>query len=204
MGEGGQGNRHAAGVEFAVRSPRAPLKRWPVFKEQPHVHRTRSRATHHRARITTDLPPAAMHWAKVGILDTVGVTLAGCHDPSARIARARASVRQAGRHIVFGSDRARERARRRAHQRHRRRTRSISTTATIRSAAIRRRPSLPALFALADEHGADGREFIAAYVAGFETECKIGLAVNFYPLHARLASDRPHSACSAPPLRARA
>ena len=36
------------------------------------------------------LPSAAVQWAKVGILDTVGVTLAGNNDPSATIvARAR-------------------------------------------------------------------------------------------------------------------
>ena len=40
-------------------------------------------------------------------------------------------------------------------------------------------PILPALFALAEQAGASGREFIAAYVAGFETECKIALGVNF-------------------------
>jgi 2-methylcitrate dehydratase PrpD len=31
------------------------------------------------------LPPEAVHWAKVGILDTVGVTLAGADDPSAAL-----------------------------------------------------------------------------------------------------------------------
>jgi 2-methylcitrate dehydratase PrpD len=36
-----------------------------------------------------DLPPEAVHWAKVGILDTVGVTLAGSSDPSATITRER-------------------------------------------------------------------------------------------------------------------
>jgi 2-methylcitrate dehydratase PrpD len=39
---------------------------------------------------------------------------------------------------------------------------------------------LPALFALADQTGASGRDFITAYVAGFETECKISMGVNFY------------------------
>ena len=33
------------------------------------------------------LPPQAVHWAKVGILDTVGVTLAGSGDPSAVVTR---------------------------------------------------------------------------------------------------------------------
>ena len=32
-----------------------------------------------------DLPPQAVHWAKVGILDTVGVTVAGSVEPAARI-----------------------------------------------------------------------------------------------------------------------
>src|SRR6202012_4765899 len=41
-------------------------------------------------------------------------------------------------------------------------------------------PILPALFALADELTVDGRAFIAAYVAGFETECKLALGVNFH------------------------
>jgi len=41
-------------------------------------------------------------------------------------------------------------------------------------------PILPALIALADETGASGRDLIAAYVAGFETECKIGLGVHFH------------------------
>jgi len=32
-----------------------------------------------------DLPPQAVHWAKVGIFDTVGVTVAGSVEPTARI-----------------------------------------------------------------------------------------------------------------------
>ena len=32
-----------------------------------------------------DLPGDAVHWAKVGILDTVGVTVAGSVEPCARI-----------------------------------------------------------------------------------------------------------------------
>ena len=31
------------------------------------------------------LPPEAVHWAKVGILDTVGVTLAGSREDAARL-----------------------------------------------------------------------------------------------------------------------
>jgi 2-methylcitrate dehydratase PrpD len=39
-------------------------------------------------------------------------------------------------------------------------------------------PVLAALFALADDIGASGQDFMTAYVVGFETETKIGLGVN--------------------------
>ncbi|MGZ8157168.1 MAG: MmgE/PrpD family protein [Burkholderiales bacterium] len=132
-------------------------------------------------RITTlryeDLPPEAIHWAKVGILDTVGVTLAGSPDPSATIVAGVLSSE--GPALVLGS---------------------AKRTSTLDAALVNgtashaldfddcnntlgghpSAPILPALFALADEIGASGRDFIAAYVAGFETETKISLGVNFY------------------------
>src|SRR5260370_8902850 len=41
-------------------------------------------------------------------------------------------------------------------------------------------PVLSALFPLADELGASGRDFVLAYIAGFEVETKLALAVNFH------------------------
>ena len=125
-----------------------------------------------------DLPPEAVHWAKVGILDTVGVTLAGADDPSARIL-ADALAAAPGPSLVFGSER---------------RVNPLDA-ALINGTASHALdfddcnntlgghpsvPILPALFALAEQTGAQGDDFIAAYVAGFETECKISLGVNFY------------------------
>ena len=124
------------------------------------------------------LPADAVHWAKVGILDTVGVTLAGSTDPGTRIV-ARSLASAGGPSLVFGST-ARVGALDAA---------LINGTAAHAldfddcNNTLGGHPSvpiLPALFALADEHGASGRDFIAAYVAGFETECKIALGVNFY------------------------
>jgi 2-methylcitrate dehydratase PrpD len=124
-----------------------------------------------------NLPPEAVHWAKVGILDTVGVTLAGADDPCATIV---AGVLTAnGNSLILGSGK---------------RTAPLDAALVNGTAAhaldfddcnntLAGHPSAPilaALFALADEIGASGREFIAAYVAGFETECKIGMAVNLY------------------------
>ena len=41
-------------------------------------------------------------------------------------------------------------------------------------------PILPVIFALADEYGASGRDFLTAYIVGFETECKLSMCVNFH------------------------
>src|ERR687891_1307355 len=124
-----------------------------------------------------DLPPEAVHWAKVGMLDTVGVTLAGAADPSATIVAGVLS--SVGSSLVLGTHK---------------RVGSLDA-ALINGTASHAldfddcnntlgghpsAPILPALFALADETGASGREFIAAYVAGFETETKISMGVNFY------------------------
>jgi 2-methylcitrate dehydratase PrpD len=124
------------------------------------------------------LPPDAVHWAKVGILDMVGVTLAGSGEDTARLA-ARALGLSRGRSIVFG-------------QGHRA---AALDAAVINGAASHAldfddcnntfgghpsAPVLSALFAIADETGASGRDFIAAYVAGFEAETKIALGVHFH------------------------
>ena len=124
------------------------------------------------------LPAETLKWAKVGILDTVGVTIAGAADPSARIC-ARSLGSAAGPAYVFGSN---EKV-------------GMLDAALINGTASHAldfddcnntlgghpsAPILPALFALADETGASGRDFVAAYVAGFEAECEISMGVNFY------------------------
>jgi len=124
------------------------------------------------------LPPEAVHWARVGILDTVGVTLAGSGEPAARLA-ADVVATAAGPSLIFGTAR---------------RT-SMLDAALVNGAAshaldfddcnntIGGHPSvpiLPALFALADARGASGQAFIAAYVVGFETETRIARGVHFH------------------------
>ncbi len=124
------------------------------------------------------LPADAVHWAKVGILDTVGVTLAGAAEDATRIALGVTGAGN-GPSLVFG---------------HARRIGALDAALVNGTASHAldfddcnntlgghpSAPILPALFALADETGASGEAFIAAYVAGFETECKLSMAVNFY------------------------
>lgn len=124
------------------------------------------------------LPAETLQWARVGILDTIGVTIAGAADPSARIV-VRSLGSTTGPAYVFGGA---ERV-------------GMLDAALINGTASHAldfddcnntlgghpsAPILPALFALADETGASGRDLVAAYVIGFETECKISMGVNFY------------------------
>jgi len=127
-----------------------------------------------------DLPEAAVAWAKIGILDTVGVTLAGAGEECVRIVKSVQGVGDgsAGPCLVFGGGRA-----------------SALDAALINGTAshaldfddfaisIGGHPSVPlvpAIMALAEMTGASGRDAITAYVAGFEVESRIGHGVNFY------------------------
>jgi 2-methylcitrate dehydratase PrpD len=126
------------------------------------------------------LPEAASHWAKVAILDTVGCTLAGASEPCARIvARVTTPFAPTGPSLVFGTQ---------------------SRVAPLDAALINgtashaldfddcsdtlgghpSAPILPALFALAETRAVDGSAFIAAYVAGWETETRIARGINFH------------------------
>jgi 2-methylcitrate dehydratase PrpD len=125
-----------------------------------------------------DLPAEALHWSKVGILDTLGVTLAGSREDAPRLA-AQALDLAPGPSLLLGSSRrvgALDAA-------------LINGTASHAldfddcNNTMGGHPSVPvlsALLALADERGCTGPEFVLAYVAGFEVETKIALAVNFH------------------------
>ena len=125
-----------------------------------------------------ELPLEAIHWAKVGILDTVGVTLAGAGEEATRIVEGTTRGSN-GPSLVFGG-------------RRRIGTLEAALVNGVASHALDfddcnntlgghpSAPILPALFALADETGASGRDFLAAYVAGFETECKLAMGVHFH------------------------
>lgn len=130
----------------------------------------------------TALPPDAIHWAKVGLLDFVGVTLAGFAAPCAQIAMKVSAA--PGPALVFGSQRrvaALDAALINGTASHALDFDDCSDTMGGHPTA----PILPALFALADQLRdggvtVSGRDFINAYVAGFEVETRLGRAVNFH------------------------
>ncbi len=127
-----------------------------------------------------DLPAEALQWAKIAILDTLAVTIAGAHQPCTLIAAQVPGIADLdGQALVIG---------------HGRRT-SILDAAFINGIAshaldyddvnnqIGGHPSVPlvpALFAFGDAVLTPGEAAISAYVAGFELETQIGLCVNYH------------------------
>src|SRR5436190_24188901 len=126
-----------------------------------------------------DLPPEAVASAKMAILDTVGVTLAGAGEPCAQIVeRVLAAAAGPGECLIFGTDRRAaplDAALINGTAAHALDFDDVSNSLGGHPSA----PILPALFTLAETLDCDGRAFITAYVAGFETETRIGRGVHF-------------------------
>ena len=127
----------------------------------------------------THLDGAAIAAAKTAIIDAVGVTLLGAVEDCTRIAASLPGVGVAsGPCSVFGTNNA---------------TSSLDAALLngIASHALDYDdftqafgghptvPILPALWALAQERGASGRELIAAYIVGVELETRIAHGVHF-------------------------
>ena len=130
-----------------------------------------------------DLPKEAIDWAKAAILDTVGVTLAGAGEDCARIVEKTLAVGGAGSGaggcLIFGSDRRTtplEAALINGTAAHALDFDDVSNSLGGHPSA----PILPALFALAETRDCSGAAFVAAYVAGFETETRIARGVHFH------------------------
>ncbi|MDE0814657.1 MAG: MmgE/PrpD family protein [Alphaproteobacteria bacterium] len=129
-----------------------------------------------------DISDEALYWAKLGVLDTIGVTLAGVPEPcTQKIARIVAAegggILDDGPSLLFGFGR---------------RT-SASNAALVNGVGAHAldfddcnntlgghpsAPILPGLLALVDARGATGRDVILAYLAGFEVETALGRVLN--------------------------
>ena len=126
-----------------------------------------------------DLPAEAIHWAKVAILDTVGVTVAGSVEPLSKIVNE--VLNEEGgwpECTVLGlgtKTSALNAAWANGVLSHALDYDDISNTVGGHPSV----PVLPALLALAERQSFSGKAFLLAYAVGFETECKIGRAVNF-------------------------
>src|SRR3954467_4963633 len=128
------------------------------------------------------LPLEAVDWAKMAILDTVGVTLAGAGEACAQIVErvlAAGATNIAGECAIFGTDRRAaplDAALINGTASHALDFDDVSNSLGGHPSA----PIVPTLFALAETLDCDGKAFITAYVAGFETETRIGRGVHFH------------------------
>jgi len=126
-----------------------------------------------------DLPDEAVFWAKQAIIDTVGVTFAGAQEKTTRIPAALPGIASTdGPCLVFGDTQ---------------RTDPMSAVLLngVASHALDyddvspvmgghpSAPLVPTIIALGEMNDIGGRDVIAAYVAGFEVEARIGRGVNF-------------------------
>lgn len=118
--------------------------------------------------------------SKRAIFDTIGVTLAGAAEPAPIATRvAVGDMAHSGTSAIFGTPYMTtplDAALINGVASHALDFDDCSNTLGGHPSA----PIVPALWALAEETGAGGKAFIAAYVAGFETETRIGRAVNFH------------------------
>jgi 2-methylcitrate dehydratase PrpD len=126
------------------------------------------------------LDEEAVRWAQIGIADTIAVAIAGSQAPAPRLAMAALDVaHEQGPCLLLGLGH---------------RTGPL-TAALVNGVAAHAldfddvndtlgghpsAPLVPALLALGEVYGASGSEMLLAYIVGFETECKIGSAVNFH------------------------
>ena len=123
---------------------------------------------------TAVLPDQTLTWAKHTVLDWLGVTIAGAHEPLSEILLADALAENAAGNAQLIGRSARV---------------TPSQAALINGAAghaldyddVHMRmhghpsvPVLPALFALAQQYNASGADVLRAFIAGYEVECLIG------------------------------
>jgi 2-methylcitrate dehydratase PrpD len=127
------------------------------------------------------LSDEVVHWAKVSILDTIGIAVAGTDEPAARLLT-QVAVHSTGPATLWGTMRrvsALDAALANGTAVH-----ALDFDAS--SGVFAGHPSIhlvPSLFAVAEERDASGRDFIAAYVAGFEAQLRLARLV--HPGHVR-------------------
>ena len=138
-------------------------------------------------RVTTmryqDLPPAAVHWSKVAVLDTVGVALAGAAEDAPKLVEETLELRPGGGpSLILGSNR-------RAGALDATLVNGVAAHALDFDNTARQLGGhasavmVPALIAAGEAYGASGRDLILAHAAGYEVGASIGRCVN--PRHSR-------------------
>ena len=127
-----------------------------------------------------DLPPEAVYWSKVAVLDTVGVALAGAKEGAPGIIEEVLELHtNSGPSLILGTNRrvgCLDAALVNGTAAHALDFDNATNTMFGHASAT----ILPALIAAGEAFGASGREVLLAHVAGFETGARIGRGVNLH------------------------
>ena len=146
-------------------------------REQTILERLASRV---QAFDTAKIPHAAIHLARIAIIDTIGVTLAGVIEPcSTHLLRTPGIATAPGVCTIFGTNQ---------------KTSALDATFVNGTASHaldyddfsqpmgghQSAPLVAPLMALAEERGRSGLQLIQSYIVGIETEIRLARAVNFH------------------------
>ena len=123
-----------------------------------------------------DLPPEAIYWCKVAVMDTVGVTLAGSREPAPNVLR-EVLMPSSGPSLIFGTNQrvpCLDAAHINGTAAH---TLDFDNTAAHFAGHISA-VMVPALLAAGDAFNSSGRDLLLAHAVGYEAGCRIGRGVN--------------------------
>jgi 2-methylcitrate dehydratase PrpD len=124
------------------------------------------------------LPEPVLPWVKAAVLDYFAVALAGCKAEGLAIVRKYVESQYARGDATLIGERTRMSEEAAAFFNGTMAHWEEYDDATFGMAGHPSVVIMPALFAAAETHGADGKRFAAAYVAGFETCAKVGRLIN--------------------------
>ena len=125
-----------------------------------------------------DLPSAVTPWVKAAVLDYFAVALAGCKAEGLAILRKYVASQYAGGDATLIGEAERMSPEAAALYNGTMAHWEEYDDATFGMSGHPSVVIMPALFAAAEVYGGDGKRFVSAYVAGFETCAKIGRAIN--------------------------
>ena len=127
-----------------------------------------------------DLPPEAVYWSKVAVLDTLGVMLAGAvEEPSGILEEVLGLQPNSGPSLIVGTARRAgplDAALINGTSAH---VLDFDNTATHMGGHVSA-VMVPALLAAGEAFGASGRDVLLAHTAGYEVGARLGRGVNYY------------------------
>jgi 2-methylcitrate dehydratase PrpD len=171
-------SRNGKDDDMMIRTTPIRSARMAACKPEPHVQLTSALAAQNAAWTFDDLPADARTLVRQCLLDWIAVTLAGAQEPLTHMLAEEAREQGGFAHAtVVGHGFAtscRQAALVNGAASHALDYDDVNMSFTGHPTVV----LVPALLALAEARGASGADFMTAFVAGYETLCRIGAAVS--------------------------